>query len=241
MANLLRPIKKVIPIQAIEQFLTRPLVVGIDELESSPHIISSRDDRLIYGSNDLVYLRNSGDLQLDSLYNVYRPGSAFKDPESDEILGYEAIHVGDGKLTKEGDPASMYITAAKREIFRGDRILEVENIDVDTSFYPRPPEHEIDGRIIYLYNAISQVGAYQIVVANLGNKHGMEKGHVVTIKKAGNLATDQYAKKDQEQQVLLPDEPSADAIVFRVFDNLSYLFLLDANRPIRTGDIVASP
>jgi len=54
--------KKVIPIQAIEQFLTRPLVVGLDELESSPHIIASRDDRLVYGSNDLVYLRDSSNL-----------------------------------------------------------------------------------------------------------------------------------------------------------------------------------
>ena len=38
----------------------------------------------------------------------------------------------------------------------------------------------------------------------------------------------------------LPNERSADAIVYRVFDNLSYLFILDANRPIRHGDIVTN-
>ncbi len=42
--------KKIIPIQAIEQFLTHPLVIGLDELKFSPHIIASKDDRLVYGT-----------------------------------------------------------------------------------------------------------------------------------------------------------------------------------------------
>jgi len=48
-------------------------------------------------------------------------------------------------------------------------------------------------------------------------------------------------KKNQEEKVTLPSERSADAIVYRVFDNLSYLFILDANRPVRNGDLVSSP
>ena len=233
--------KKVIPIQAIEQFLTRPLVVSIDELDSSPHIIASRDDRLVYGSNDLVYLRDSANLEVDGLYNVYRPGSAFIDPTTEEILGYEAIHVGDGKLTKAGDPATLYLTNAKREIFRGDRILEIEHLDIDADFYPRAPDQDINGQLIYLYNAITQVGAYQIVVANVGKNQGIEKGHVLAINKAGRLTSDPYAEKGQEEMVQLPNERSADAIVFRVFNNLSYLFILDANRPVREGDLVNTP
>ena len=233
--------QKIIPIQAIEQFLTRPLVVSIDELESSPHIIASRDDRLVYGSNDLVYIRDSANLEQDGLYSVYRPGTALTDPVTEVILGYEAIHVGDGKITKSGDPATFYLTNAKREIYRGDRILEAENLEIDEDFYPRTPDQEINGQLIYLYNAITQVGAYQIVVANVGKNHGVEKGHILAINKAGRLVSDPYAKKQQEEKVLLPDERSADAIVFRVFDNLSYLFILDANRPVRSGDLVSTP
>ncbi|MFK7795234.1 MAG: LysM peptidoglycan-binding domain-containing protein [Gammaproteobacteria bacterium] len=233
--------QKVIPIQAIEQFLTRPLVVSRDELDASPHIIASRDDRLVYGVNDLVYVRDSSHLQVDNLYNIYRPGPALTDPDTKKILGYEAIHVGDGKLSKAGDPASLYITNAKREIYRGDRILEVENLDVDSDFYPKAPEQDINGQIIYLYNAITQVGAYQIVVANVGKKHGIEKGHVIAINKAGRYVSDPYAEKGQKEKVQLPNERSADAIVFRVFDELSYLFILDANRPVREGDLVNTP
>jgi LysM repeat protein len=232
--------QQIIPIQAIEQFLTRPLVVGLDELESSPHIVASRDGRLIYGSNDLVYVRNAADLGLDSSYNVYRPGNAFKDPITNELLGYEAIHVGDGKLTKEGEPASLYLTDTNREVLRGDRIIEVDNIDANNTFYPRAPEHDVDGHVIYLHDAITQVGTYQIVVANLGEKHGIEKGHVLAISRAGKLASDPYARKGQEELVALPNDHTADAIVFRVFNNLSYLFILDANRPVRNGDIVTA-
>lgn len=171
---------------------------------------------------------------------MYRPGTALKDPITNELLGYEAIHVGDGKLVQEGEPASLFLTTANREILRGDRIIEVDVVDADGAFYPRSPEQHVDGHVIYLYDAISQVGAYQIVAVNLGEKDGIEKGHVLAIDRAGGLATDPYAREDQTKVVTLPNDHTADAIVFRVFNNLSYLFILDANRPVRNGDIVSS-
>jgi hypothetical protein len=232
--------RQVIPIQAIEQFLTRPLVVSLDELEASPHIIASRGGRLIYGSNDLVYVRDAAELSLDSSYNVYRPGDVFKDPITDELLGYEAIHVGDGKIVKEGEPASLYLTDSSREILRGDRILVADTIDGDSTFYPHPPEQDVHGYVIYLYDAISQVVTYQVIAVNLGKNQGIEKGHLLAISRAGEIVTDPYAKEGQEETVTLPNDHTADALVYRVFDNLSYLFVLDANRPVRNGDIVTT-
>jgi LysM repeat protein len=232
--------RQVIPIQAIEQFLTRPLVVSSDELDASPHIVASSGGRLIYGSNDLVYVRDAAELSLDSSYNVYRPGDAFKDPITDELLGYEAIHVGDGKIVKEGEPASLYLTDSNREILRGDRILVAETIDANSTFYPHPPEQDVNGYVIYLYDAISQVGTYQVIAVNLGKNQGIEKGHLLAISRAGEIVTDPYAKKGQEETVALPSDHTADALVYRVFDNLSYLFILDANRPVRNGDIVTA-
>ena len=233
--------EKIIPIQIIEQFLTRPLVLGANELEALPHIVASRDNRIVYGRDDTVYIRDASDLEMDGLYNIYRPGEEFQHPESGEILGYEAIHVGDGKLTREGDPATLYIKEAIREILRGDRILKVDQVDVDSEFRPRAPDSDVHGYIIYLYSAITQSGTYQVVVANVGHQQGIQKGHILAINKAGRTVSDPYAEKEQEELVTLPNERSADAIVYRVFDNLSYLFILDANRPIRNGDLVSNP
>ena len=232
--------QKVIPIQAIEQFLTRPQIVDASQLESSPHIVGSRDNRIIYGANDSVYARGTNDFSVSSQFHVYRPGTVFTDPDSGDILGYEAIHVGDGEVSSEGDPATVYLTSATREVLRGDRLLKINDIDADTAFYPRAPDGDIDGKVIHLSNAITQVGTYQIVVSNVGKDQGLEKGHVVTINKAGELVRDSHAKASQTEDVRLPNEPTADAIVFRVFDNISYLFILDANRPVRTGDIISS-
>jgi LysM repeat protein len=233
--------EKIIPIQAIEQFLTRPLVIGANELDSSPHIVASRDNRIVYGSNDIVYLRDGSDLEVDALYNIYRPGTAFEHGETGEILGYEAIHVGDGKLTREGDPATLRINESLREVLRGDRVIKIEQVDVDSDFRPRAPNSDINGSIIYLYQAITQSGTYQVVVADVGSQQGIEKGHVLAINKSGRTVSDSYADKGQEESVTLPSERSADAIVYRVFDNLSYLFILDANRPVRNGDSVSNP
>ena len=46
-----------IPIQAIQQFIIRPRVVSIEELESAPYIVGSQEERLAYGSGDRVYVR----------------------------------------------------------------------------------------------------------------------------------------------------------------------------------------
>ena len=236
-------LQKVIPIQAIEKFLIRPQIVTSDQLEASPYIIGSRDNRLVYGANDIVYLHNSTHLVEGNAFNVYRAGTEFKDPNSGEILGYEAIHVGDGELIRAGDPATLHLTETSREVLPGDRIIKIENIDADSDFYPRPAGYDIKGQVIYLFDAISQVGTYQIVAVNIGGQQGLEKGHVLAINKAGNKVRDPYQKVKTKQMDLiqLPPEKSADAIAFRVFDRISYLLILDADRPIRNGDAVTAP
>ena len=236
-------LQKVIPVQAIEKFLIRPQIVTAGQLEASPYIIGSRDDRLVYGTSDIVYLHNSTRLVEGNSFNIYRPGTVFKDPDSGEILGYEAIHVGAGELIRAGDPATLRLTETSREVLTGDRIISVETADADSDFYPRSAERDITGQVIYLFDAISQVGAYQIVAVNIGKQQGLEKGHVLAINKAGNKVPSPYQKVKTKQKNLiqLPSEKSADAIAFRVFDRISYLLILDADRPVQNGDAVTAP
>jgi len=233
--------ERFIPIQAIEQFLIRPQMVSREELEKSPHIVGARDNRLIYGVGDNVYVRGSESLAKGEVFNIYRAGEEFVDPKTGEILGYQAIHLGDGELIRQGDPATLYLHRSEREILRGDRILPLKDIEADTTFYPRPPNTSVDGEIIYLHNAISQVGTYQIIAMNVGTQDGIEKGNIVAIAQAGREVTDPFAKTGQDKTVQLPNEDSGVAMVFRIFDRVSYAFIMDANRPIRIGDIVRNP
>ena len=231
---------RIIPIQAIEQFLIRPQIISKEELEASPHIVGARDNRLIYGVGDNVYVRGSNDLVEGEKFNIYRAGEEFVDPESGEVLGYQAIHLGDGELVKEGEPGTLGLRHTEREILRGDRILPLAS-ESDTAFYPRPPNINVGGQVIYLFDAISQVGTYQIVAMNIGTQDGIEKGNIVAIAQAGREVKDPFAKEDQTETVQLPHEDSGVAMVFRIFNRVSYAFIMDANRPIRVGDVVRNP
>lgn len=233
--------EKIIPIQAIEQFLIRPQVVSKEELDQSPHVVGSRDNRLVYGAGDEIYIRDSENLTEGGNYNLFRPGNAFIDPDTGEILGYQAIHIGDGELVKPGDVGTLLLLATYREVLRGDRVLPVDENEADNSFKPKSPNQKIDGRIVHLYEAISQVGSYQIVVTNVGSEDGIEKGDVVSIAQAGRLTSDPFADKEQSDEVTLPDEETAVALVFRIFDKVSYAFIMNANRPVRMGDKVRNP
>lgn len=231
---------RVIPIQAIEQFLIRPQIVSKDELEQSPHIVGARDNRLIYGAGDNVYVRGSEEFAEGEVFNIYRAGEEFVDPKTGEILGYQAIHLGDGELIKEGEVGTISLNSSEREILRGDRILPLID-EADSAFYPRPPNASVDGEVIYLFDAISQVGTYQIVAMNVGTQDGIEKGNIVAIAQAGRAVTDPFAKREQGKIVQLPHEDSGVAMVFRIFERVSYAFIMNANRPIRVGDIVRNP
>ena len=84
-----------IPVDAIQQFLTQPLVVDEDTLEDAAYVVSSADEHLIVGAGDRAYVRGI-DASQGSRYQVFRPGDAYVDPDSGEILGYEALSLGDG-------------------------------------------------------------------------------------------------------------------------------------------------
>ena len=86
---------KQLPIQAIHQFIVRPRIVSRDEFAEAPYIVGSQDNRLIYGSGDLVYVRSLKNITPGDRFSVYRKGSLLRDPVTGEQLGLEVILLGD--------------------------------------------------------------------------------------------------------------------------------------------------
>ncbi len=115
-----------IPIDAIQQFLKWPLIFERDEMEDWPYVISSYEGHLIASVNNTIYVRGIPDDAESKEYSIYRKGPAYlnvkkDEDEEDEILGYEAIYVGQAVMQKKGDPASAVITSVDREVLMGDR------------------------------------------------------------------------------------------------------------------------
>ena len=113
-----------IPVDAIQQFLTQPLVVDEDTLKDAAYVVSSADEHLIVGAGDRAYVRGI-DASQGSRYHVFRPGDAYIDPDSGEILGYEALYLGDGDAQKFGDPSTLKLVRTNREINIGDRYTKL--------------------------------------------------------------------------------------------------------------------
>lgn len=229
-----------VPVQAIQQFITRPRVVSKEQLDGAPYILSAQDDRLIYGSGDHVYVRGAEALDKNDRYSVFRPGQALVDPATDELLGYEAILIADATVIKSGDPATVSLENSQREALKGDRLLPL-NEEQDRVFFPRAPEHAIRGVIISVFDAISQIGQHQVAVLNVGARNGIEKGHVLAVYQAGRTVHDPYALAAQSKSVVLPAEKAGVMMVFRTFEKVSYALVMDATRPIHIGDMVQPP
>jgi len=228
-----------IPGDAIRQFLSKPRVVTKEQLESAPRIIGSEDDHLILGSGSHVYIR--GEIDKERVrFSVFNPGDPLRDPQTDDILGYEAKYAGEVRITAYDDPASGDLTFTEREVLIGDRLLPEDKSKLENLYFPRIPDRNVEGQIISLYDALFGVAQFQIVVINKGERDGMEVGHLLATFTQGALVQDRY-DKHRSEPVKLPDERSGLVMIFKTFDQVSYALTLESKRVIHKNDFVFTP
>ncbi|RMG28819.1 MAG: LysM peptidoglycan-binding domain-containing protein [Gammaproteobacteria bacterium] len=224
-----------IPIDAIRQFLTRPLVVGEHDLDRAGYIVDSPDEHLVTGAGDRVYAR--GIDPRHGRYDLFEPGDPYVDPATGEILGYAAEYRGTASVERFGDPATLRLEHTTREIAIGDRLLPQNLEDVSVTFFPHAPARKVAGQIISVVDGVTQIGQYQVVVINRGVREGLEPGHVLRVLQAGRTIRDPVAGG----KVTLPDEDAGLLLVFRTFDRVSFGLVMEARRPMHLGDKVVSP
>ena len=234
-----------IPPRIIEPFLTRPLVIESDGLNNAPRIIAAQADRVYLGAGDVAYVSGIGEAKVDSLWQIYRPGKALIDPEGQRALGYEAIFLGDAKVTKAGEPATISIFGAQQEIGKGDRLVAAGPITLN-SYVPHAPSISVRGRIIASRDGLSETGQKSVVTLNQGKSDGLEPGHVLALLRLGRTArettsSNKWFEADKVESTKLPDERYGLVFVFRVFDRVSYALVMSASRTVQIGDVVTTP
>ena len=248
--------------RAIEPFLAEPLIVEEGELQIAPRIVAVGENRVMIGRGDRVYARGPvdapllDDQQKIKQYRIFRNPKPLKDPDTGELLGYEAeflgkaalvrsegtteVSAGDGKFNTVQVPATIDIVSAKSEMLVGDRMAPEPEREF-LSFAPRAPASSVSGRIVSIYgnNAVVNASQNQVVVLNRGKRDGMESGHVLAILKDGRQLND---RTDATRAVIkLPNERNGLLMVFRTYEKLSYGLILDVNDTVRVGDRVTTP
>lgn len=237
------PIRKelpAIPQGEIEPYLSQPLVIEKDGLANAPRIIATEENRVFVGAGDEFFAAGIDDPATS--WNVYRPGDALKDPDTKEVLGYEAVYLGVAKRTDEKAVESgvvgFRVINSKLEIGTGDRLIPVPRADV-ISYVPHPPAGQIEGKVLSLYGSVGEGATFSIIALSKGKEDGLEVGHVLAIHRARSETPDRGEKDAKTYK--LPEQRYGLVFVFRVFDRISYALVMSVTRSITIGDVVRTP
>jgi LysM domain len=228
-----------IPYETLRAFLSRPAVLDKDDLETLPYIFANPDGLLSSAGRD-VYVRGT-DADVGATFNLVHAGDPLVDPDDGKLLGYQGLYVGQGRLRRAGDPATLYLTESAREARIGDYLIEEDTV-MPANFFPRAPDQAVEGRIISVLDGVSMIGSYQVIVINRGSRDGIEPGHVLSVWQTGETVTD--PKRDRRlfaEKVRLPDEIAGTTMVFRTFERMSYALVMDASREMHVLDTVTNP
>ncbi len=251
-----------LPANLIEPFLAEPLIIDELTLLQAPRIVATQEGRVLLSRGDRAYARSQldGDLStakgVSDKYRVFRNATPLKDPNTGQVIAYEAQYVGnaelvrgesirpgkdkDGKDIQEIVPATIDIINSKEEMRIGDRLLPEPKREFQT-YIPRAPEKVIEGgRIISVYgSAVVNASQNQVVAINRGKTDGLEVGHVLAIQKDGEAFVDRT--DPAKPTIKLPDERNGLLMVFRTFDKVSYALVLQITDNVRSGDRLINP
>lgn len=225
-----------IPMEHVRPYLEEAVVLRSNRPADFAYVASAADEHLAAGDGDRVYGRGTEATAGQSV-DIYRIGDAYRDPDSGEALGYKALYVGRADVQRPGDPATLAITQAKREILAGDVLIPTDDRPMQASYMPRAPEAPVQGRIISVVDGVSQIGQFSVVVLNRGQRDGLQLGNVLQVRQVPPVIVDRVAN----QRVQPPTDPAGTVLVFRLFERVSYALVMTATRPMHVLDEVSPP
>lgn len=236
-----------IPYERIAAFLSKGMVLEKDQVSELPYILAVRGDHLMGAAGNEIYVRGGAAAGNGTRYSVVKIGDELTDPDDGKVVGYNGIYVGEGSLSRGGDPATVALHETNREANEGDRLVP-ESVDIPLNFFPKAPDSNIDGKIISVVDGVALIGQYQVVVMNRGARDGLAPGDILSVFQAGEEVRDRYAggfgssmSMFGGEKVTLPDEQAGTIMVFKVYDRIGYGLVVRATSDIHILDAVRNP
>lgn len=226
-----------LPLKEVQRYLNNSRVVTRDDLQAAPYVVAGPENRLLAGVGDRVFVRGKF---ADSAvgYSIYRPAEAYTDPDTGEVLGFEAEDVANVKVVgKERDIATVEVTRMAQDLRIEDRMLPVEQRSVTATYFPASPEGVKPGRVIHIMGGLDNAAKFGVVVINRGERDGAKAGQVFSMYRHGAVVKDRVSS----ELVRLPSEHEGLVMIFRPFKAVSYALVLRAERPIKVGDEARIP
>ena len=83
----------------------------------------------------------------------------------------------------------------------------------------------------------TQVGRFSAAVINVGRSQGLERGHVLKVVGPDRAVRDPITGK----KVTLPGQTKGHVLVYRSFETLAYVLVMDAAESLLIGDLIRNP
>lgn len=228
-----------IPSNVIEPFLSQPLIVEEGDLLTAPRIVETQEGRVYLGKGDKAYVR--GDLKGGTSFQVFRPSTPLRDPDTKKVIAFESIYLGTIKLertAKTADGTDTFIVVnSKEEMTVGDRLKPIPPSPI-LNYVPHIPERPVKARVMSIYGGVAAGGQNNIVSVNRGSDDGLDLGSVLELGRYGRLIKD---KTDGKKLVRLPDETYGRLFIFRTFKKVSYGLVMQVTDTVSIGDVANSP
>ena len=246
-------------LKMLQAMVRHPLVLSDAQVNESARIIAGSDKRVMFGAGDRVYAIGA-DYPGQALpvrgqrLRIFRELRPLKDPQTSEVLGYEAHIVGSaswvqssGLAGNKENPeagtmrvaATLDIVASEQEVMVGDHVLMAQ-IAPPEPIRPRLPSQVIQALVMGLYGTGQlEASQNQIVSINQGRSHGVEVGHVLNILSRPATARDKTDPLKETWQ--LPQKRTGTALVFLSYERMAYALLTEIQEGVRVGDALAGP
>jgi len=85
-------------------------------------------------------------------------------------------------------------------------------------------------------NSVFEMAPYSTIIINQGERNGLKTGHVL-----GLYHSEGSIPNGRSKPIALPEQRYGLALVFRVFDKMSYALVMSASRPVHVLDTVRNP
>jgi LysM repeat protein len=238
-----------IPYAAIQAFLSRPTLLGRDEIKRAPYVLAFPDEHQAAGDDNIVYARGLGGAPTGARFSIMHVGDPIIDTETGKTLGYEGTYTATAVVQRPAAVTRTVLVDAARETLRGDCMVP-DVTATPLSFTPRVPTQKVKGQIIAVVDNVTLIGQYDIVAINRGARDGVGPGTVLAVDEAGDVVTDRgpdsYDKTDRNlfgyaKTVRLPAERAGTVLIFKTYADMSFGLVVGASTPMRVADVVRNP
>jgi hypothetical protein len=226
-----------IPMRAIEPFLTHPLISDDPRMVEAGTIVATEIGRVLTGQGDNVFAKDVSDEH--EVWQIFRNTKPLPDPVTGQILGYEAESLGSARVVQAGNPTTLQILSSVEEIKTGDRLVPSERPRV-FAYVPHAPEVEVSGHVAGIYRGVSETGRHHVISMNIGERDGLEEGHVLALHRTRG-STVYKDEEENTERFDLPEQRFGLVLIFRVFDSVAYALVMDTDGPVKIGDSLRTP